>query len=347
MELPDDHRDPARVVALWQRFWEDRAREFRPAAIRRAVRRYLAYPSPARLAELRLLDTAAVPDLVLEIARASDPATSALLLPIAERALDLPPLADPVARLERLQTVWRARGLDFVQLEPALRPVVAITETRYGKWALGAVAGDLGRARDGRAVLALVISASGVTMRLVVPGALAGVLAALAFAVATAARRSRGLAPMAVVLCFGAACPLVAGSFAGGAAGVAAFVLAAIAPGLSARFALTLESPVWTLDRATGASELVIALRALRAGPLPFALAALGATLPGTFTAAFVAEKLTGVPGLGRVAAEAVAARDIAVLMAIAVLASLSAIVALAVADLAQISGDPRVEDAP
>lgn len=346
MELPDDHRDPTLAVASWQHFWADRAREFRPAAIRRAVRRYLSHPSPARLAELRLLDTAAVPDLVTEIARASDTETSLRLLPVAEHALDLPPLADPVARLERLQALWGARGLDFVQLEGAYRPIVAVTETRYGKWARHAVAGDLGRARDGRAVLSLVLASTRTTMLLVVPGALVGAVIAIALSVAVAARRSRGVSLLAGAVALGALCPLAAFSF-GGASCVAAFVLAVIAPGLSARLSQTLASPTWVLARATGASELRIALRALRGGALPFALAALGANLPGAFSAAFVAEKIIGLPGLGKVAADAVAARDLTVLMAIAVLASLSAIVALAIADLAQIVGDARVEDAP
>lgn len=352
MGLPAAHQDPARAAAAWQLWWEEHVADWKPSALRRVVHRYVTHPSPARLSDVRTLDTAALADILAELGHAPSRDVEDGLLAAAEHALGLRLSGDVDERVARLQALFRAHGSDFVALDGAARPVAALLETRYGKWATRALVGDLGRARDGRSVLSVVVSASRVTLPLVAIGSVAGIVLAVALAVALAVRPRAAIPTTSIVLALGAASPLVALAALGtpffrGAIAIAIVVVAAALPVVLTRLLDALSTPVATTARAFGASPARVATIALRGGPIACALASLAAALPASFTTAFVVEKLFDLRGLGAVAADAVGRRDVTVLMAIAVLASLSGVASLLVADLAQLAADRRIEEAP
>ena len=66
MDIPSAEEVHGSDAALlfWQRFWEDRGLDFRPAVVRRAVRRAAQEASATRREEIRELDTFALAELV-------------------------------------------------------------------------------------------------------------------------------------------------------------------------------------------------------------------------------------------------------------------------------------------
>jgi peptide/nickel transport system permease protein len=144
-----------------------------------------------------------------------------------------------------------------------------------------------------------------------------------------------------------------AGASGGFADTVAHLVLPALALGLpaaaaTARFARAAlldvaAEPFVAAARARGLGELAVFGRhALRAAAAPLVqLAALSAA--GLLSGALAVEVAFSRPGLGRVAAEALAARDYPVLMATTALATVAVVLATLAGDLAHAALDARV----
>ena len=59
--------DPRQAVAFWNRFWTDRAPDFRPASARRAVRRFAQHASTTRGGDVVELDTYALEQIMLQL----------------------------------------------------------------------------------------------------------------------------------------------------------------------------------------------------------------------------------------------------------------------------------------
>ncbi len=95
--------------------------------------------------------------------------------------------------------------------------------------------------------------------------------------------------------------------------------------------------------RARGAGpKRVLLVHALRNGVLP-AISLLGLSLPLLVSGSLVTEVVFAWPGMGRVAYEAILAKDVPVVLATTLLASVLVIVGNLLADLASTAADPRI----
>lgn len=123
-----------------------------------------------------------------------------------------------------------------------------------------------------------------------------------------------------------------------GAAGTARFQRAAMVEAMGLEFIRT--------ARAKGVAERrVIARHALRNALLPW-LTMLGIALPFLLTGSVVIESVFAWPGMGRLAAGAVAARDYPVVAATAMVAAVFVVLGSLAADLLYALADPRVRTA-
>ena len=140
------------------------------------------------------------------------------------------------------------------------------------------------------------------------------------------------------------------------ARGLAALILPAIALGLVQAAILTRVTRSALLEalgedfmrtaQAKGLNPLLIQLRhALRNALIPVTTVA-GVHLGNLLGGAVVVETLFGWPGMGRLALEAILARDFSVLLGVLLLSSLLVIVANMLIDLLHAWLDPRIGDA-
>jgi peptide/nickel transport system permease protein len=97
-----------------------------------------------------------------------------------------------------------------------------------------------------------------------------------------------------------------------------------------------------TTARAKGAGTATVARHALANALLPMITLA-GAELPALLSAAVVVEQVFGLPGLGRLAFDAVLGRDVPLLLGLTTLAALLTLAAVLAADVAYALADPRL----
>lgn len=245
------------------------------------------------------------------------------------------------------------------------RPVV----TQYGDWLTGALRGDLGRSFTSRAPVAPeVLAALGVSLGL----ALLALAVALAVALPVgvlAARRPGSVLDRAVDRCGAVALatpefvtgPLLVLVVAVGLGWLPALgwgvpeqavlpvlTLAAFPAALATRLVraetrTVLGDPATRTATAKGLAER----RVLTVHVLPRSLTSVAADagpfLAGTLGGAVVVEVVFAVPGLGRLLAEAVAARDLPSIQAGLVVVVAVALLASLLTELAQRAGDPRL----
>jgi peptide/nickel transport system permease protein len=120
-----------------------------------------------------------------------------------------------------------------------------------------------------------------------------------------------------------------------GAAGTARFQRAALLEALSQDYVRT--------ARAKGLRQSAVLVRhALRDALLPV-ITLLGLALPFLLTGAVLVETVFAWPGLGKLAADAIAARDYPLVLATTLLASAAVVAGSLVADLLAALADPRV----
>jgi peptide/nickel transport system permease protein len=95
--------------------------------------------------------------------------------------------------------------------------------------------------------------------------------------------------------------------------------------------------------RAKGLRESTVLVRhALRDALLPV-ITLLGLALPFLLTGAVLVETVFAWPGLGKLAADAIAARDYPLVLATTLLASVAVVMGSLIADLLVVLADPRV----
>jgi peptide/nickel transport system permease protein len=97
-----------------------------------------------------------------------------------------------------------------------------------------------------------------------------------------------------------------------------------------------------TTARAKGAGTVTVARHALANALLPM-LTLLGAELPALLSASVIVEQVFGLPGLGRLAFDAVLARDVPLLLGLTTLGALLTLAAVLAADIAYGLADPRL----
>ncbi len=356
--------NPQAAVLFWQRFWEDRAIDFSPAVVKRSVSRLARRATASRREDIMHLDTYALSGLIEAMGRVRGPLDVPRARRLAELAahvtgLDWRVPADATPEqaqtaVSRWQRWWRAHGSQYLPFDGPRRLSAMVLETAYGKWALEVAQGDLGVSLAGRPVLDLLRERAPTTLWLVASallgGYLVGLLLGLWGALTPWGQVDVWTSLLATVL---AALPtamvaalLRPGATAGTAAG--ALTMLAIAAGLVSRHQRTgargaLEQEYARLLRAQGASRAKIAARTLR-NSSSAVVSLLGTHLPTLLTAAFVVEKVYGLPGLGDVTVQAVADGDVAWLMALALCTVLATALVQLCSDGLLSALDPRVQ---
>jgi ABC-type dipeptide/oligopeptide/nickel transport system permease component len=360
----EDAGDPATAVPFWTRFWDDRGVEFRAAAVRSAVQRLARYGTATRVAELIELDTFALDDVIAALEPPYDVASgerARVLLDIAahvtgsaDRIAPDASLAEAGACVQRWRHWWTIYRSDFVVLAGPARGAAMLTETRYGKWALTAVTQRLGVDNQGRPVASELARRVPVTVALVFGAIVLAYALGIPLGVLSAASRGRKtdlLIATSVLVCYAVPTAVLAVLVAGrGAHGLFAGMVV-LAVGLVAVPTRQQRSAVaWAMSQdwvraalARGNSRpRALLVHALRNGLLPvLTLAALEP--PMALGGAFVIEHVLGLPGVGDPTIAAVHGRDVAWLMAVALVAGAFAALGVIVADLAYVLADPRL----
>ncbi|AKT39404.1 ABC transporter permease [Chondromyces crocatus] len=369
MHLPraEDARNPARAVAFWTRFWDDRGVEFRAASVRSAVSRFTRYGSSSRAAELRELDTFALEFVIKAMPPPRDPTSLQRAQALVEIAADVTSVDDRIgpdddlataqACVTRWQTYWSVYRGDFAVFSGPSRIAAMILETRYGKWALGAITHRFGVAASGEPVLDELRRRLPVTLTLV----LGAIMMAYAFAIPLGAlsAASRGRKTDLIIACtvLGLCVlptPVLAIALAprsGSGGGSLLLPTAILAVGLIAaptrqqRSALStvLTQEVIRAARARGAGRLrALLAHGVRNTLLPVVTLAV-VEPPLAIGGAFVVEHVFRLEGLGEATILAVQTRDANWLMALSLFAAAIAALAVIATDLAYVLLDPRL----
>jgi ABC-type dipeptide/oligopeptide/nickel transport system permease component len=367
-----DLQQPEAAVLFWTRFWDDRALDFSPAAVDRAVTRLVEHGSQLRETDLVSLDTFALGEVIhaMAIAGAADRVAVQRLSRIARHAAERgPALPDGADAAEIRRTIaewqewWFVHASDFVLFDGASRAVAVVTETRYGKWLTRAASGELGvSATDGepiadklraRAPVTLLVSLLAMlsSWALAVPiGAFGAwrqgrafdvassvilflLYATPTFAIAEALRRASGATFAQGPRLALAVCALAAGSLAT----LSRWQRAAMLDVVSRDYVRTANAkglPSWR----------VAVVHALRNALMPIVTLA-GLHLPVVIGGAFVVEEVFGLPGLGFETLRAIEARDNAWLMAIVLVSAAAVTIGLVASDVAYGVLDPRVRE--
>jgi peptide/nickel transport system permease protein len=371
--------DPEEASRFWARFWEDRALDFTPAAVARAVHRIAEDETVLRVRDVLEVDTFALDDLVHAMAETSDATTlrrlSGLASHVAGRRVVLAEGASDAA-IRRLQADWQewwfVHREDYVALEGSGRIAARFLDTRYGKWVLRGFGGRMGLStRDGEPITDKLVRRAPLTFALTGLSLLLSYALAIPLGVLAAARRGESVDHLLATLLFALyALPtfwvaeILAHTFATPIARDAAahvvytrtnFILATFALSTSSLALLSryerssllevLRQDYIRTARAKGVPGYrVLVVHALRNALMPVVTLA-GMQLPTSFGGAFVVEEVFRLPGMGYETLRAVEAHDAAWMTTVLLLLSVVAMVGLIVTDLAVGALDPRVRD--
>jgi peptide/nickel transport system permease protein len=360
-----DFESPESAILFFSRFWEEHAIDFRPAVVRRAVRRFAEHPSALRRMEVVELDSFALPDLIDAMKPLNTAADVARVRHVCDVAVHVASKGwriPPGASLEAARSVvanwedyWLEHRGDYVAFTGTSRLAATLRETRYGHWVERTVRGGFGTLKDGHEVLAALRERGPTTLWLLLVALFIGYPAAAIAGAFAGARRGK----LGAEIIFGVACCLAGTTTVGVAVWFSASLPAALArvgaalAMVSATFALAClsfrdavndvaERPWLRTERAMGASSLRIAIRNLRYAGARFVALAFS-DFPGILTAAFVVERAFSLRGVGELTISAVRTGDLAWLMSLAFLGTLAAGLAQIASDLVLSLCDPRV----
>ncbi|MBI5536794.1 MAG: ABC transporter permease [Deltaproteobacteria bacterium] len=358
-------RDGDEAVVFWQRFWEERAVDFKASVVRRAVRRLGSYGSEARRTELVELDTFALEEIVDgfgEVQTSDDVARVARMIEVAAHVTGrddkLPPEAS-VSDASRCVTRWRHWWLDarsdYVVLAGPGRLAAMLLETRYGHWALSAGAMRLGVGPGGAPVFDTLAQRGRFTLVLTLAAQLLAYIAAIGIGLIGAWRKDSPadhvpatfvLASFALTpLLIGAALALVGGTrFAVAAALIAAAMGIIASPARQQRLrgidALATECVRAARARGAGPWRVMLGQAARMSGITMASLAAID--FPVAFTGALVVERLMSLPGIAQDLTIAVIEGNAPLLMAFGVCSACLCALMLVAGDVACAWLDPR-----
>ncbi len=362
-----DFRDPRSVVLSWQRFWQVHRVEFSRAQADRIVKRYARYGTDARGDEARRLDSFILPSVFKQQPVITDRATVEQARRLVDIVADVTGHNDRVSRsatvfearscVGRWQRWWMAYQSDYLRLSGSSRVAAFVTETRYGKWVLEAVAMQLGRDFRGRPILEqwrvrLPVTLSMTALAILLAyllGILGGALAAwhrggaVDRAIEAGSLCLQLLTPVGLVAVVLLLAPAMEVGWLGASLLLALALLAE--PTRHTRDALrtTLASDYVETARAQGAGPWrVFIVHGLRRAALPL-LTRLSLEFPMALTGCFVLEHAFGLPGLGELTVSAVRQGDASWLMTMAIFGTVCAAASLSVADGVQGIVDPRV----
>jgi peptide/nickel transport system permease protein len=359
--------DPQRAVAFWVRFWEDRGIEFRRASVRSDVARLMRYRSAGSSDDLRELDTFALDELFQALPNPEDNASLDRARTLVNIAADIlgsddrihpgDPVDSAQACVGRWLAFWNVYRSDFVTFRGASRVSAMLLETRYGKWALGAITHRFGKSSTGRPVLDEFARRAPLTISLVLGAILLAYTTAIPLGAVAALRQGKKSDVAIACSVFGLyAIPtaifatVLAKILTPGSnrllLGVAILALGLLAaPTRQQRSALmrAMSQEHTRAALARGASQTrVVLVHALRVAMIPMiTLGSLEA--PMALGGAFVIERVFGLAGVGELTIVAVQVRDTSWLMAISIVAAAIAALVMMANDLGYALLDPRL----
>ncbi len=363
----DDATSPVHAVAFWSRLWDERGVEFRKPSVRSAVSRLVRYRSSTRAADLVELDTFALDDVLGALLLPDDRAEIDRARALIDVAAHVTGRDDRIALaedreaaracVERWQAYWAVYRSDFVAFTGPARLAAVLLETRYGKWALGAVTQRFGRRLDGGSVSGELVRRAPTTLGLVFGAILLAYAAAIPLGAISAARRGHRLETVIACVVLGLyAVPTAViavimrgvlgpddDRFLAAAMALAIALMAAPTGQQRAALAATLTADYVTAAQARGATfTRAVLVHGLRNALLPvLTLAALEG--PMALGGAFVVARVFALHGLGEATIAAVRDRDTGWLMALSLAAASLAAVFVLLADLGAALLDPRL----
>ncbi len=363
-----DLHDPDRAALFWERFWEDRSVDFTEPAVRRAVQRIAVRGTDLREQELLLLDTYALRELVDAMRTTKDQEALVRLTRIAShvtgRKAALPENADRAttrAVISEWLSWWYVHETDYVALQGGEKVTASIAQTRYAKWVLGAVTGQLGLStRDGIPIFDKLVVRAPVTLGMALLALLVSAALAVPLGVLAAWRRGRAIdhtTALLVLAVYSIPTFLIAEllSTFGQATSGAGFILPVVALATVSLSVMTQQQRASMIEalgqdyvraaRAKGARTLRVAVvHALRNALMPTVTIA-GVQFPALVGGAFVVEEVFGVRGIGWETLRAIEARDAAWIVAVTLLCATVTTACLVTSDIAYGLLDPRVRE--
>lgn len=371
-----------RAILFWRRFWEDRSVDFTEPAVRRAVKRIASRESALLEQELLLVDTFALRELVGAMRTTRDPAALARLTRVAAKVTGRDVASDEERGDERDLTThvvestadhaatravvsewlswWYVHEADYVVLQGGEKVTASIAQTRYAKWVLGAITGQLGLStRDGLPIFDKLIARAPVTLGMAMLALILSIVVAIPVGVVAAWRRGHAIdygSAGVVLLVYCIPTFLVAELLATfGRASGAGFVLPVVALSTISLAVMTqqqrasmieaLEQDYVRTARAKGARTARVALvHALRNALVP-AMTTAGVQFPALIGGAFVVEEVFDIRGIGWETLRAIESHDVAWIVAVTLLCAVVTTACLVASDIAYGLLDPRVRD--
>ncbi|MBX3215108.1 MAG: ABC transporter permease [Labilithrix sp.] len=362
-----DLTEPDRAALFWGRFWEDRSVDFTEPAVRRSVQRIITRESELLENDLRLVDTFALRELMAALKSTEDPAALVRLTRVASHVTGRAAALEPDAGRSRTRAVvsewlswWYVHEADYVVLQGGEKVTASVAQTRYAKWVLGAVTGQLGLStRDGLPIFDKLVARAPVTLGMAMLALLVSAMVGVPIGVLAAWRRGQPIdhgAAGIVLLVYSVPTFLVAELLAtfGRAAG-AGFVLPVIALSTVSVSVMTQQQRASMIEalgedyvrsaRAKGARTLRVALvHALRNALVPTVTLA-GVQFPALIGGAFVVEEVFDIRGIGWETLRAIESRDVAWIVATTLLCAIVTTACLVASDIAYGLLDPRVRE--
>jgi peptide/nickel transport system permease protein len=339
-----------RAEGFWKRVYDERGPDLRPSNVRRSLRRHLAERNePLYARELRYADTAALGPLLEALdgtlTAVEREEVETLALEAARRA------GARVKDVSSLRTWWTLHRAEYIELDALDRAVARITETRFGRWTTHAVTRRFGQSwRTGEPVLDDLRRRVPPTFVRALLALLLAYSLALPLGLLSAARRDRVLdrATRYVAVLLAAFPPFVLALLMHGSELVAVIaVAAALFPAINrqARAALLEASSQEFVRtaRAKGVGRRALWVGHIGRNALGPVIAFASLQAPLGFASMLVIEEVTGLPGLGHAAIEALRVRDVPWLMALSMTVAVATTLLLVLSDLVHASFDPRV----
>jgi ABC-type dipeptide/oligopeptide/nickel transport system permease component len=364
-------KSPDSAPTFWMQLWEDRSLEFTAPAVRRSVQRLLRGATAGRERDLIEVDTFALPELMLAlrdktvnldgVARLSQVASHVsgheVLVP-----LEMTP--DAAARIRSEWSAWwNTHKGDYVALDAGERIFATLAETRYGRWLLGAISGELGTTtRDGEPTSRKLAQCAPVTLSLVLSAMFLSFAIAIPVGVISARWRGKRVDHLlagALFLLYSMPnfffAELMAHAMGPDTHAVARAIVAVIVMTVAALATLSRFQRASMLDvlgqdyvrtaRAKGLREArVLVVHALRNAIVPTVTLA-GLQLPFLFGAAIVVEEVFALPGMGYETMRAVETHDAAWLVVTVLVVALATTATLLASDIAYGFLDPRIRE--
>jgi peptide/nickel transport system permease protein len=361
----EDFADADRATLFWTNFWEDHAIDFTEFSARRAVDRLLEHGGESRERDLYLLDTYVLRslmqafvtterrDIIVQLSRIISHVTARDGV-IADGA----PQSLLRARVSEWRAFWLVHEHDFIAFDGAERIVSMLSQTRYAKWMIGALFGELRSVDEDLSIGDRLRKRSLLTFSLVV---LATVLAygiAIPLGAFAAYRKGKAvdrisslvLLVLYAIPSFGLAQALIAISGNRRAAFFAVLTLALGAVATLTRYQRAAVLEVMSSDYIrTARSKGVFGMRllvvhALRNAVMP-TIALLGVQFPALISGAFVVEEVFGLRGVGWETLRAIEHRDAAWIVTVTFFTAAVATLTLIASDLVHGLLDPRVRE--